>query len=806
MIIKNLRLNPFAGTANREFVFTDNLNIVLGPNESGKSTFVNALLSALFVSTDQSDARLKKFYSNYLPKTGGDTINVDLGFSFDNTEFRLSKSWGATRSSKLSAGDSAVYTSPEEISGRMQKILNFNQGTYENVLVIRQSFLTDTINSIQSEAGASESIQKILRNSRFNMDGISVSRLKKLTEENVLKYFEHWDTDAEKPEGGRDIDREWKRGVGLILSAYYDYRRAEEKFKSAVKYETDLDELIKRIEKLTEETACLETYVQKYRQPYEDLNGRRILELKQDKLEKEIAELIDIQKRWPKLETEIDYLTREISSNSERLEILSKEKKNAEQYEAQRSLRKMYEKARPVYDQFLEEKEKLAGLPKVTPADIQAMNQAVRKQNECRIRFEAQKLRIKIQARQNFSAQLKAYLGESEKIELKGDTEFDRVLSGSIGLETEQFKLSVMSGDGDSAKILNDLREAKKNYQNLLAHYSIQNESELNARAEIYTSQMKAAEAKSTQLAAILEGKSFQEVERQYEALDDIPVQRPLTDIVQEYASLSQRIVSVKNEKNEKSKIIENWTAVYKNSDAVFDIHADKKIELNKITAEIGSMKPMPSEFTDADKFIADFKQHEAELKLKTDQLTAEKIRRAEFEKQEPEASAEEYESEMLLTAEHFEKVKKEGMSYLLIQNELNSLLDELDGDTFEPLQNEVSRLVAELTVNKYTSLSMDEIIPYSVGNNGSGIPVELLSAGTKDILALALRLGMASFYLNGRQGFIIMDDPLVNLDTARQQAAVECIRSAAKRFQIILLTCHPSHAELFKSPVISLG
>ncbi|MGE5497280.1 MAG: AAA family ATPase, partial [Syntrophothermus sp.] len=413
MIIRKLKLNPFAGTGNREFVFSDSLNVVLGPNESGKSTFVNALLSALFVPTDQSDARLKKFYSSYLPKTGGDTVNVELGFFFDNTEFMLSKSWGATKSSKLTAGNTSVYTSPEEISGRMQNILSFNQGTYENVLVIRQSFLADTINSIQSEAGASESIQKILRNSRFNLDGISVSRLKKLTDESVLKYFEHWDTDTEKPEGGRDIDREWKRGVGFILSAYYDYRRAEEKYNFAVKYETDLDELIKKIERLTGEIACLEEYIKKYRQPYEDLSGRRILELKQDKLEREIADLIDIQKRWPKLETEIDFLTREIAANSERLDILSKEKKNAEQYEAQRSLRKTYEKARPVYDQFLEEKEKLAGLPKVTSADIQTMNQAVRKLNESRIRFEAQKLRIKIQARQNFSAQLKEYLSES---------------------------------------------------------------------------------------------------------------------------------------------------------------------------------------------------------------------------------------------------------------------------------------------------------------------------------------------------------------------------------------------------------
>ena len=47
---------------------------------------------------------------------------------------------------------------------------------------------------------------------------------------------------------------------------------------------------------------------------------------------------------------------------------------------------------------------------------------------------------------------------------------------------------------------------------------------------------------------------------------------------------------------------------------------------------------------------------------------------------------------------------------------------------------------------------------------------------GTKVGLGLALRLAMSKYFLEGSDGFLIMDDPLIDLDPERQEAASEYI------------------------------
>jgi len=49
------------------------------------------------------------------------------------------------------------------------------------------------------------------------------------------------------------------------------------------------------------------------------------------------------------------------------------------------------------------------------------------------------------------------------------------------------------------------------------------------------------------------------------------------------------------------------------------------------------------------------------------------------------------------------------------------------------------------------------------------------------------------------------MDDPLVDLDPDRQSKAAEAIKDFAEDKQLILLTCHPSHAKLLGGHQIEL-
>ena len=76
---------------------------------------------------------------------------------------------------------------------------------------------------------------------------------------------------------------------------------------------------------------------------------------------------------------------------------------------------------------------------------------------------------------------------------------------------------------------------------------------------------------------------------------------------------------------------------------------------------------------------------------------------------------------------------------------------------------------------------------------------------GPRDTLGLALRVTITKMFLGDRENFIIMDDSLVDLDPDRQSRAAEVIKEFAKHKQIILLTCHPSHAHILGGHQIHL-
>ena len=69
MIIEELQLNPFGGVKEALYRFEPGLNVLLGPNEAGKSTLVNALFAVLFLPPDvrKSSRDWKEFLGRCLP-------------------------------------------------------------------------------------------------------------------------------------------------------------------------------------------------------------------------------------------------------------------------------------------------------------------------------------------------------------------------------------------------------------------------------------------------------------------------------------------------------------------------------------------------------------------------------------------------------------------------------------------------------------------------------------------------------------------------------------------------------------------
>jgi uncharacterized protein YhaN len=68
------------------------------------------------------------------------------------------------------------------------------------------------------------------------------------------------------------------------------------------------------------------------------------------------------------------------------------------------------------------------------------------------------------------------------------------------------------------------------------------------------------------------------------------------------------------------------------------------------------------------------------------------------------------------------------------------------------------------------------------VRNDGEVLGYELLSAGTKDVFSLVLRLSMVKHFLKEASDSLIMDDPFVDMDPERQQKPEKVSKSLQRK------------------------
>lgn len=136
----------------------------------------------------------------------------------------------------------------------------------------------------------------------------------------------------------------------------------------------------------------------------------------------------------------------------------------------------------------------------------------------------------------------------------------------------------------------------------------------------------------------------------------------------------------------------------------------------------------------------------------------------------------------------------------------MEKILEDMDIGIYKELEKDLEKYVTAITESRYSDVKLKEGLPQGfVRADGEVVLYELLSHGTKDVLGLALRLSMANHFLRDAEGFMAMDDPLVNLDHARQRRAAEIIKVYADEKQVLVFTCHPANAELLGGHKITL-
>jgi len=112
-----------------------------------------------------------------------------------------------------------------------------------------------------------------------------------------------------------------------------------------------------------------------------------------------------------------------------------------------------------------------------------------------------------------------------------------------------------------------------------------------------------------------------------------------------------------------------------------------------------------------------------------------------------------------------------------------------------------IERLLPRLTSGRYDGADLDEKFSLATVSGPAaeeGAPVGELSVGAREQLALALRLSLVEALSRGERQLVVLDEALLGFDAERLDAACAILAEYADRFQLLILTARP---ELLRFP-----
>jgi len=135
-------------------------------------------------------------------------------------------------------------------------------------------------------------------------------------------------------------------------------------------------------------------------------------------------------------------------------------------------------------------------------------------------------------------------------------------------------------------------------------------------------------------------------------------------------------------------------------------------------------------------------------------------------------------------------ELRKNLGAYKLAYDILSDASENLIGNVAPNLTDYARKIMATISSDKYQDLSVDSKLDMTFNQNGLTTEVDYLSAGTKDIAYVSLRLALAELIYENERPPLIFDESFARLDDSRLARMLDMLSAAAKN-QILILTCH---------------
>lgn len=803
MHIKSYKTNRFAGLKNLDIEFEDGLNVILGPNESGKSTLIEGIYHTLFKDAKLTKNRSmdKNFISRFMPISKGDTIDGRLIIDYDNKNYEIYKSWGADTKTELLYDNGDIIRDEKNIKKELDKILDFGESTYNNIVFAKQKNLKKAINNIMDNPDLSKEMTDVLRRTMMELDGVSIDLIEKNIIEEKNKLFDKWDTEKSYPQNNRGINDPYKIGLGDIIKSFYNKEGLYIEVNKAYEAEKNFEKIAEELTKVKKQKKIFEEEKINLDSIKEDISNREVFNSKLELLNKEVADLNKIIQSWPSYETNLTHIDEKIEFLEKNMEELKAKQKLSEKYDEKIKLKSKIESIEKIEEEIIYLKENLIKIPVIDNKDIENLR---------KLESEMIKLETTMSAGKIIGTIKK---DSGKEIYIKSDFEDKKLLDTEVFsakgfvniVYNDEFEIEIKTGEIDFDELSNKYKSIKEDFTEKLESLRIKSINEGSSNLiEIKEINNKLDKLNDKKI-IILEDKEFEDIKKRYEELDKLDLNIDINLIEKNIKDNYDEIVELKSQKRSIRLQIDNWVETYENQDNLLDKLLDKRMDKREIEKSMAALKPLPENFESIREFkerLSYLDENIRFLRVKYDDLN-EKYYSAE--KELSDETYEELNSQYKEAKKEFSRKLEKGKNILKIEKVFYKVKENMDNNPMEPLVKEFGRLLEIITAGDYNTGNISEDFQVELIKEDTSMPIDLLSAGTYDSVALALRFAMLKYIFDENKGYVILDDCLVDLDPERKKESINLIKEFSKDYQIIFTTCDPETAKALGGNIINM-
>ena len=792
MKIKRISCEQFAGLVDQDIQFDDGLNLVVGANESGKSTLID-LIYHMFFQDCVIDNRTKNktFKERYFPRSNdafqGDSIDGTILFETEDGRLKLSKEWAAKGGqARLVLPDKTRVSDEQIINKALSDALVYGKGIYDELLFASQRREQSILSSLLGDSGPSENVKDLssaITRAVMETGGVDIEKMEADLAEKVRQYEGHWDFDMDLPEGGkrRGINNKWKKEVGRILAAYYDKEDVAQKQADAIAAEKAVEEANATVVECKAELEALKVKQEEF---YKVRNI--IAEYSSNNSLYEVTRQTAVEQKealanWP-------------------VKVAALEQAHALKEELQDALDKeLYRSVKVLMDVFEEQHDALRGIGTVGEQDVAEAEKCESKIFDLENRLKGMNLVAKIHRFGDAEISINSAISGEPLSSGDGTVEISEAVDIMIPGIAE---IQLSPKGTDLAQVRQEIEAVKAKQAAIFAKFKVHSTSDLQKKHRDSIRLSNDLNLSKAKIEAQLNGVSWDTLCERTKALPEIV--RSSTAISIDLKALCG--TSAESFIGKLSGEIEQYENKYGSQGELIDAKARTAAELQKLEAKLKAGAAIPEDFAgiqDADAYDAELKE---QIKVIEGDLSWYRTKLSSEERKLSEVSAEALSEEYQRVSEKYERTKTEYAHWKHILDTFRNVKNTAKGNPLSDIEATFASYLQLMTDGRLSRDGIEDDMKSSITSGKFHLSEDILSDGTKDTISLAFRLAVLNhLYPNG--GCVaIFDDPFTDMDPERTMQACRLIQEFAKSNQVIFVTCDEKYKGLMNGNCIEMA